>query len=216
MIEKIEKKINGFFYAAMGSMLGMIGLGLVFAIAPAFSLNVLRWGLTIILLVSGIAMVARDMSSGHFFSIFSTSLMGIFLILMGIIIALYPETINIVTIAFGIYMILNSFMQLSVASGIKGTNSYTIALVIALIELICGIIMIVRPGDSNEAVITIAGIVLIVYGISGLVDTIIIKSKVKNVSEKVKNAKKYSEKLLKDTPEAEVVEDDKKTKDREK
>lgn len=213
-MEKIEQKINGFLRAAIASMVGMIALGVVFALAPAFMLSVMQWGIAILLIAGGVAMIARDMNSGGFFSLFSTSLLGIFLVLMGIIIALYPQTLNIVTIAFGVYMILNSFMQISLAARIRGTTAYTAALISNLIGLVCGVIMIVRPGDSNEAIIMIAGILLIVYGVSGLVDTFILKTKIDTVKKNVKNAQKQAKNLIEDAKEAEVVDpqDDKKSK----
>lgn len=210
-MEKIEKKINGFLSIAIGSMAAMILLGLVFVILPAFTLSVMRWGIAILLIAAGVALIARDMSRDGFFSLFSTSLVGIFFVLMGIVIALYPQTINIVTIAFGVYMILNSFMQISLASRIRNTSAYPVALITNLIGLICGVIMIVRPGDSNEVIIMIAGVLLMIYGISGLIDTFILKSKIDTVKDNVKTAEKTAKKLIENAEEAEVVEE-KKTK----
>lgn len=204
-MEQIEKKINGFLGAAMGSMLTMILIGIAFVVAPGFMLSIMRWGIAIILLAAGATMIARDMKSGRVFSIFSTSLTGIFLVLIGIIVAIYPETLNIITIVFGVYMILNSFMQLSLASRVKGSNAYNAMLVTNLIGLVCGVIMMVRPGDSNEAIVTIAGLLLIVYGISGLVDTCILKSKIDDVKKSVKKVKKDAKRLADDVKEAEIV-----------
>ena len=206
-MEKIEKKINGFLGAAMGSMAVMIVIGLAFLLAPGLMLSMLRWGIAVISIVAGIAMITRDMSTGRVFSLFSTSLVGIFFILIGIIIAIHPETINIVTIAFGVYMILSSVMHLSLASRIKGTKAYNTALTTNIIGLVCGIIMIIHPGTSNEVVIMIAGALLIIYGISGLVDTFILKSKIDNVKENVKKATKEAKTLLEDVKEAEIVEE---------
>ena len=206
-MEKIEKKINGFLGAAMGSMAVMIVIGLAFLLAPGLMLSMLRWGIAVISIVAGIAMITRDMSTGRVFSLFSTSLVGIFFILIGIIIAIHPETINIVTIAFGVYMILSSVMHLSLASRIKGTKAYNTALTTNIIGLVCGIIMIIHPGTSNEVVIMIAGALLIIYGISGLVDTFILKSKIDNVKENVKKATKEAKTLIEDVKEAENVEE---------
>jgi len=206
---KIEKKINGFLGIAMGSMIVMFAIGLFFAIAPALVLKILRWGITMLLLGSGIILIARDMVSKNGFSLISTSVVGVFFILMGLIIAMYPETLHIVTISFGVYMIINSFIQLSAASKIKGTSAYNAALITNIIGLVCGIIMIVRPGDSNEVVIMIAGIVLMVYALSGLLDTWILKTKIDVVKEEVKKAKKDTKNLLEDAKEAEIVEDKK-------
>ena len=60
-MEKIEKKINGFLRTAILSMAGMIALGVVFMLAPAFMLSVLRWGIAIILTLAGVAMIARSL-----------------------------------------------------------------------------------------------------------------------------------------------------------
>ena len=205
-MEQIEKKINGFLGAAMGSMATMILVGLAFVVAPGFMLSVMRWGIAILLLLAGSAMIARDMQSGRIFSIFSTSLTGVFLVLIGIIIAIYPETLNIVTIAFGVYMILNSFMQLSLASRVRGKgNSYNIVLVTNLIGLVCGVIMMVRPGDSNEAIVTIAGVLMIIYGLSGLIDTFVLKSRIDDVKKTAKKVKKDAKRLADDVKEAEIV-----------
>lgn len=213
-MDKIEKKINGFLGAAMGSMAMMILLGLAFALVPGFMISIMRWGIAIVLLLSGAAMIVRDMQSGRIFSLFSTSLMGVFLVLMGIIVAIYPETLNIITIAFGVYMILSSFMQISLAGRIRSTgNAYTVALITNLIGLICGVIMIVRPGDSNEAIVTIAGILLIIYGVSGLIDTFILKSKIDQVKKAVKEVKKDAKRIVDDIEEAEVVDEKKSKKD---
>jgi hypothetical protein len=65
--------------------------------------------------------------------------------------------------------------------------------------------MMVRPGDSNEAIVTIAGLLLIVYGISGFVDTCILKSKVDDVKKSVKKVKKDAKRLTDDVKEAEIV-----------
>ena len=62
----------------------------------------------------------------------------------------------------------------------------------------------------------IAGALLIIYGISGLVDTFILKSKIDTVKENVKKASKTAKTLLDDVKEAEVVEDKDDKKDEEK
>ena len=217
-MEAIEKKINGFLGAAIGTTLIMTALGAFFFLFPGTMLAMMRTLISIILIATGIFMIARDMQTGKVFSLFSTSLMGIFLIIMGIIIAIYPQTLYIVTIAFGIYMILNSVMQLNLASQIRGTTAYNVALVSNIIGLICGVIMIVHPGESDEVIVMIAGAVLMVYGISGLIDTFILKSKIdnvkRNVKEGVKTAKKAANKLIEDAEEAEIVEKDDKKDDK--
>ena len=75
--------------------------------------------------------------------------------------------------------------------------------------LICGVLMIIHPGETEEAMVMIIGVVLMVYGVSGLIDTFILRSKIKDVSDNFKSAKKKAKTLLEDAKEAEVVEDKK-------
>jgi uncharacterized membrane protein HdeD (DUF308 family) len=211
-MEAIEKKLNGFLGAAIGTTLVMTAIGAFFFIFPGVMLAIMQTVISLLLIAAGIILIARDMQSGKIFSLFSTSLMGIFLVIMGIVIAIYPQTLYLITIAFGVYMILNSVMQLNLASQIRGTKAYNVALVTNVIGLICGVIMIVHPGGTDEVIIMVAGAVLMVYGISGLIDTFILKSKIDKVKDAFKGAakatKKKSEKLLEDANEAEIVEDD--------
>lgn len=213
-MEVIEKKIKSFMCAAAGSMIAMIVLGLIFALAPGFTLSVLHWGIALLCIIAGIIMIADDAENGLAFSIFSTSILGIFLVLMGIIIAIYPQTINIVTIAFGVYMIISSIMQLRIAENIKGTSAYVGAVITNVICLLCGIIMIIHPGESNEVIIMIAGISMMVYGVAGLIDAAILKSRVNDIKKNVKKVKKEVDKLADSAEEGEVVDkkSDKKTK----
>ncbi len=208
-MEAVEKKIKGFLGAALGTTSAMIVLGLIFFFAPGFMISAMRAVISIGLIAAGILMIARDMQSGRMFSLFSTSLLGIFFVIMGMIVAIYPETLSIITIALGVYMILNSVMQLNLASNIRGTKAYNTALFSNIIGLICGVLMIIHPGETEEAMVMIIGVVLMVYGVSGLVDTFILRSKIKDVSDNFKSAKKKAKTLLEDAKEAEVVEDKK-------
>lgn len=208
-MDAIEKKIKGFLGAAFGTTLVMILLGLIFVMFPGLMLSLMQITISLVLIAIGIIMISRDMQSGRVFSLFSTSLLGIFLVIMGIIIAIYPQTLNVVTIAFGVYMILNSVMQLNIANNIKGTKAYNVALTTNIIGLLCGVIMIIHPGDTNEAIVIIAGIVLIIYGVSGFIDTFILRNKINAAKESVKNSnantKKDTKKMIENATEAEVV-----------
>lgn len=205
-MEKIEKKINSFIGLTMGFAIIMIALGLIFFVFPGTIINILRWLMVIIMVMSGFGAITRGIGRDSSISIIS----GICFFLIGILIATHPETINIVMIVLGAYMIITSVSSLLFMQNIKDTTVYTLSIIYSLIGLVGGIIMFIHPGESTEAVMRIAGIILGIYGVSGLIQAITIKARVENVKGSFKSAKKTAKTLLDDAKEAEIV--DKKSK----
>ncbi len=209
-MENIEKKLNGFLGAAVSTAFVMTILGLIFVLFPGLMLSIMQAAISIVLISLGIFMIARDMNKGAVFNIFSTSLLGIFFVILGLIVALYyQQALSIITIAVGVYMILNSVMHLNIANQIRGTKAYNVTLLSNIIGVICGVLMIVHPGETNEAIVMIVGFILMVYGVSGLVDTFILKKKIDAVKDTVKKAaketKKAAKSLIDEAKEAEIV-----------
>ena len=56
--------------------------------------------------------------------------------------------------------------------------------------VICGVILIINPGNTALVITTLIGIILIVYSVSAIVDMFVFKSRVKEID-------KYFSKLLK-------------------
>ena len=56
--------------------------------------------------------------------------------------------------------------------------------------VICGVVLIINPGNTALVITTLIGIILIVYSVSALVDMFVFKSRVKEID-------KYFSKLLK-------------------
>ena len=56
--------------------------------------------------------------------------------------------------------------------------------------VICGVVLIINPGNTALVITTLIGIVLIVYSVSAIVDMFVFKSRVKEID-------KYFSKLLK-------------------
>ena len=201
-MEKIEQKINGYIRALMGGTGMLILLGVVFFVFPGFILSILRWGMAVILFLIGAGVIARAMSRGR-----STgTVTGIIFVLLGLLIATHPETLNIVMIVLGLYMIITSVSSLVFMQNVKNPTIHTLSIVSSVIGLVCGVIMFVHPGESTEAMLQIAGIILCVYGVSGLIEMITVKVKFDDVMTGFKTAKKTANKMLEDAKEAEIVE----------
>ena len=76
-----------------------------------------------------------------------------------------------------------------------------------IISVVSGFIIIFQPIASTAVAVMLLGIMLIVYGVSDLINIVILKSHVNEFSSKMKSAKKY---LTDDVQEAEVIEKKKK------
>ena len=201
-MEKIEKKINGFIGMTISATVIMILLGITFFIIPGTIINILRWLAVAIMVASGFGAIVRGVSRDSSLEIIS----GIGFFLIGVLVAMHPETVNIVMIILGAYMIITSISSLFLTKNIRSGSIYVLSVIYSLIGLIGGIIMFVHPGESTEVAMQIAGVVLMIYGISGLIDAITIKVRIDEVKDSFKQAKKTVKSLVDDAEEAEVVE----------
>ena len=69
-------------------------------------------------------------------------------------------------------------------------NSYILSLFTSILMIICGVVLIINPGNTALVITTLIGIILIVYSVSAIVDMFVFKSRVKEID-------KYFSKLLK-------------------
>ncbi|MBQ2638725.1 MAG: DUF308 domain-containing protein [Candidatus Saccharibacteria bacterium] len=205
-MEKIERKINGFIGMTIASTLILTALGLIFFIFPGAILNVLRWIMVAILVTTGFGMILRSASRNGSAGI----VVGIIFFMLGLLIAMHPETLNIVMIILGLYMIITSVSSLLFMQNMRNTTVYTMTIISNIIGLICGVILFVHPGESTEMIMQIAGVLMMIYGISGLIEAMTIKARVDDVKENFKSAKKSAKSLLDNAKEAKIV--DKKSK----
>lgn len=201
-MEKIERKINSFIGMTIGASAILIALGLVFFMFPLAILDILRWIMVVILVASGLGAVFRSAARGGSFGI----IVGIIFFMLGLLIAMHPETLNIVMIILGLYMIINSISSMLFMSDAKSTKAYTYSMISSIIGLVCGLILFIHPGASTEMIMQIAGVLLMIYGVSGVIEGLTIKSRVDDVKDSFKTAKKNVKSLLNDAEEAEVVE----------
>ena len=62
-----------------------------------------------------------------------------------------------------------------------------LTIILTILSIICGIVLIANPLDSSIAIALFAGIILIVYSITGIIDMLLFK---KNIHDLVKEWKK--------------------------
>ena len=188
-MQNLTNKINGFLNAAISTTVLMVCVGSFLALFPTLSLEITRWIFIIALVSSGISIISADLVGKRQTGLLSGTVFGSFIILLGLIIL----TLIKICMTLALREISNS--------------AFTASILMNLISVVSGCVIIFQPITSTAVAIMIVGIMLVVYGVSDLINVFILKKHVKDFAKNMKAAKRY---LTEDIKEAEIVEDKKK------
>lgn len=140
--------------------------------------------LGIILLVAGLFPVISYFKDNAFKDLARSQLIGgIFLIVSGIIMILNPTLIGtIIPIVIGVCMIISSISKVTYALMLRENKvqSWNISLIFAIITLLVGLFLVIKPWAATGLIFQIIGVIIIIYSILEIIETIIIGKKVKN------------------------------------
>ena len=202
-------KINNFLNAAINTTILMVAIGIFLALFPTLSLEITRWIFIIALVSAGLNMITSDLTGKKLGGLISGTILGSFNLLLGLIILINPGILSIIPIAIGFYIVISSLTKLRMTLALKeiSNSAFTASILMNIISVVSGIIIIFQPIASTAVAVMLLGAMLIVYGISDLINIIILKAHVQEFSKKMKSAKKY---LTDDIQEAEVIDQKKK------
>ena len=186
-MKEMKKKINGFIMTSLISALLLVGLGLVFLLAPGTSLEVIRWIIAIFCLAAGAYLVVSDFRR-RVLPFFSTSFVGVILLVLGFLFAVRPSIMNIFPAVIGCWFIVSAIASGRFSAALRGTSSGMFAIITTVLSLVCGILLILNPWEGQVAMVTFAGVMMVIYGVSSLIDTLIIKHNIDDVSKAIKEA----------------------------
>lgn len=146
-------------------------------------------------------------TSGNLFSIVLVAVVGLLLVSRADFV---KEAISFVV---GVYIILSCSVQLVILSSLRRQSAATSrAFVWAIIGIIVGILCIIGKFIVPDALTTIAGIALVVYGVVYLLGLITIQKVIKTAKPKSSQKKIAEADIVKEAKEAEVVKPSPKTK----
>lgn len=184
------KKFNQIINEAIGISIIFLLLGIIFLIYPNISIQVVAYLIAFILIGSGIYLIGLEFTNRIIFFPMDTLFNGIISVILGTIILIYPNIFQtIIPIMLGTYFILDSIFKLKVITFLRriDNTSWILTLLLTILSIICGIVLIANPLDSSIAIALFAGIILIVYSITGIIDMLLFK---KNIHDLVKEWKK--------------------------
>ena len=208
-MQNLTNKINGFLNAAISTTVLMVCVGSFLALFPTLSLEITRWIFIIALVSAGISMISADLAGKRQTGLLSGTVFGSFIILLGLIILTNPGVLSIIPIAIGFYVVISSLIKIRMTLALReiSNSAFTASILMNLISVVSGCVIIFQPITSTAVAIMIVGIMLVVYGVSDLINVFILKKHVKDFVKNMKAAKRY---LTEDIKEAEIVEDKKK------
>ena len=180
------KKLNQIINEAIGISIIFLLLGIIFLIFPNISIKIVAYLIAIILIGSGIYLTYLEIYTKSFLLPIDTLLNGILSILFGIIILIYPDIFKImIPIILGTYFILDSIFKLKLVILLRriDNKSWIVTLLLTILSIICGIILILNPIDSSIALALFAGITLIIYSLSGIIDMILFKKNIHDLTK---------------------------------
>ena len=183
-MKDIANKIKGIIVGAFCLSLLFVILGICFIVFPYSALNIIRWVLCIMALASGIALIVADFSRR--IPGFGTSAAGAILVVIGLALAFHPSVMNIFSIALGVWFIITAISTLRLGLGLEGFSGI-IAILSALVSLACGVLLILNPWGGQIYIMTFVGIMMIVYGVSSMANTITFSLNLSELEQKFKS-----------------------------
>ncbi|MBQ3468393.1 DUF308 domain-containing protein [Candidatus Saccharibacteria bacterium] len=194
MKDRIKKFIN----SAIITSVAFIVLGIVFICFPEGSLDLIRWIVAIFFFTAGAYMIAANAGSKR--PMFGASMLGVIMIIGGLIFAFNERVMNILPIVLGAWFIISSLSTISYSTALQNSNAKAFSIITSVLAIVCGILLIINPWGGQIAMMTFAGIMMLIYSISSLIDLLTLK----------KNLQDINKKFNKFIEEGEIVEENKK------
>lgn len=196
-MQALQKKLKGLINASIGASVIFLILGIFLIAFPTGFLNILRWTIAIVSLGAGVWIVASEFSRRTISPMFGLTTLGVILITIGLIFAINPGATGIFAIVLGIWFIVSAIAGLRFSVALSGNAALTSS-ILAILSFICGLLLIMNPWGGAIDIAVLMGIIMVIYSISCLIDTMVLKQNLKDLS---KAFKKYAKKI----EEAEVV-----------
>lgn len=181
MREILNRQINSFI---VSSILAFV-IGLTMVIFPKTSVETIGIIAAAYIITHGIVLIYLDVKATKYYIPFDGFLSGVFSILMGIVLCYKPSVLPVVfTIVFGLWVIASSINIIKIALHLRNTDlPWLLILLLGILDLIAGFVLLINPFASTISIIVFTGIVLMVHSVINIIDMLIIKKDIKEISK---------------------------------
>lgn len=157
-------------------------LGVILIMNPEGTVKFVSYIIGIMFVLVGIYKIATYFIAKGKYDMYNYDIaFGIIAIILGIVTIVYSHQIGtIFRILIGLWIIYSGVIRTSLAFKLKTIESkiWIYSLIIALVMLLCGIYIICSPG----AIIVTIGIVILIYSILDIIESVIFLRNIKNIS----------------------------------
>ena len=183
MLKEIQKSLN----VSIITAIICLAVGIAFLVIPEKSINILSNTLGIILIIYGVFDIINSFRTNYILSSsFATN--GVLALVAGLAIFLNRNVLeSILTFVLGVIFVTGglSKIRLSIVLN-KNHEKWLIPFMISVITIIVGVLMVIKPIGENYLALYI-GIMMIVYSITDIVNTIYLKIKLKKAEDFFEN-----------------------------
>ena len=185
----MKKAFNRITNTTIAMSILAIIIGLVLIFYPAMSLRTLGIVGAVYLVLNGIMMIILEARLSKIYVPFESMMTSILSIVLGIVLFVYPGSASILlTIAFGVWMIVSSINSIKLALFLKRIKDFPsiLMIILSVLEIILGILVIVNPFEASITLTLYLGIMLIIHSIFNIIDVIVLKKNVKGKEKIIK------------------------------
>ena len=160
----------------------LIGLTLFFL--PASVLKTVSIIIGIIALISSIFPIVNYFKMENRILGLGSIVTGVTFAIAGLVMIMYPALLEtVIAIMIGVVMIINSINKIEYVITLRDNNvkEWYVSMIFAIITLLVGIFFVVKTWTVINIMTSILGLIIIIYAILDIAETIFVKRKVKYV-----------------------------------
>ena len=177
MLEILKRELN---ISIVTSIVYVI-LGIIIISNPEATLSIVGTVIAVLAILYGIIVSIINIAN---IKEENTLVIGILLIVMGIALIIYPNSLSVlISLGIGIWFITSSVTRIKYSVILKDVPevNWVVLLVGAIITLIIGITFVFAPLASAVALTTFSGVMMIIYSVIDIVEIILIKKNMKEI-----------------------------------
>jgi|GEM_PF-5895504 len=178
-MKKAKKIFNRAIVLSIINSALFIAIGAFLILKTTLTTKTIGYIVGSILLIAGISSIIKFLTSRKVVIISGYELaLGILGLLLGLFILFNPFVLtSVLTLGFGIYLVINGALKLSHALVLKEIKKegWLITTCIAMMIMAVGLIILIDPFTSSKTIAEIFGLFMIIYGILDVLEILIIK-----------------------------------------
>ena len=185
------KEINKAIEVSILTAIVYIIFGVIMIISPQTAISVIATLLGAIIGIIGLVFILKYIidKTKHNFAVFGLSI-GIILIILSLLMFFKHEQIAmIIPIILGIIITINGAIKLEyiISQKSKINTNWFILTILAIVEIVLGLVLIFNPFESSLAITQIIGIFIIAYSVIDIIESLMLKIEFKKMKKDIEN-----------------------------